>query len=263
MNRGSLFYTFGMRGYYLSFPVMAFLWGPWFLLAGTIGLIVVLRSVDFQGESFVTGLSSSGRGRHLKEGGDLDVEEGDCESEESGDKNGGAAGGNVTGLSSIVVNDSTATPVTPTTPITTTQTQGDSKLTQRGVNNANINNSTTTTKGTSFHITTHKQRHPQHQNTVIKISSKKDLAAADVDNMDNVTKAIIEATKRRESVISLGTGVGTTSAAVGTDLVALSCYPGGQELRVVGKGSTGTLGADVVGVGDLSRKVSEAEMIDD
>ncbi|KAJ3080385.1 hypothetical protein HDU99_008527 [Rhizoclosmatium hyalinum] len=51
LNRGSMYYTFGMRGYYISFPVMAYLWGPWALFGTTILLIVILRAVDFNLET--------------------------------------------------------------------------------------------------------------------------------------------------------------------------------------------------------------------
>ncbi|KAJ3288707.1 hypothetical protein HDU79_004633 [Rhizoclosmatium sp. JEL0117] len=47
LNRGHLYHTAGLRGYYISFPIMGFLWGPWTLLACTIILIVLLRIVDF------------------------------------------------------------------------------------------------------------------------------------------------------------------------------------------------------------------------
>ncbi|KAJ3198768.1 hypothetical protein HDU82_001039 [Entophlyctis luteolus] len=47
LNRGSFFYTLGMRGYYISFPVIAYLWGPWPLLGTTLLLVFILRIVDF------------------------------------------------------------------------------------------------------------------------------------------------------------------------------------------------------------------------
>ncbi|KAI8611797.1 hypothetical protein BC830DRAFT_1139637 [Chytriomyces sp. MP71] len=47
LNRGSTYYTLGMRGYYLAFPVMAYLWGPWALLGTTLLLTGILRVVDF------------------------------------------------------------------------------------------------------------------------------------------------------------------------------------------------------------------------
>ncbi|KAI9352635.1 hypothetical protein BDR26DRAFT_832148 [Obelidium mucronatum] len=47
LNRGSLYHTAGLRGYYLSFPIMGFLWGPWTLLVCTILLIGMLRVIDF------------------------------------------------------------------------------------------------------------------------------------------------------------------------------------------------------------------------
>ncbi|KAI9346259.1 hypothetical protein BDR26DRAFT_916677 [Obelidium mucronatum] len=51
LNRGSMFYTLGMRGYYISFPVMAYLWGPWALLGTTVLLVGILRVVDFNLEA--------------------------------------------------------------------------------------------------------------------------------------------------------------------------------------------------------------------
>ncbi|KAJ3027856.1 UNVERIFIED_CONTAM: hypothetical protein HDU68_002945 [Siphonaria sp. JEL0065] len=47
----AMFYTLGMRGYYISFPIMAYLWGPSALLATTILLIAILRIVDFNLEA--------------------------------------------------------------------------------------------------------------------------------------------------------------------------------------------------------------------
>ncbi|KAJ3062613.1 hypothetical protein HDU98_001513 [Podochytrium sp. JEL0797] len=47
LNRGSMYYTLGMRGYYITFPAMAYLWGPWALLGATLLLVGILRVVDF------------------------------------------------------------------------------------------------------------------------------------------------------------------------------------------------------------------------
>ncbi|KAJ3075711.1 hypothetical protein HDU98_007103 [Podochytrium sp. JEL0797] len=47
LNRGSMYYTLGMRGYYFTFPAMAYLWGPWALLGATLLLVGILRVVDF------------------------------------------------------------------------------------------------------------------------------------------------------------------------------------------------------------------------
>ncbi|KAJ3062614.1 hypothetical protein HDU98_001514 [Podochytrium sp. JEL0797] len=47
LNRGSMYYTLGMRGYYIAFPAMAYLWGPWALLGTTVLLVGILRVVDF------------------------------------------------------------------------------------------------------------------------------------------------------------------------------------------------------------------------
>ncbi|ORY33605.1 hypothetical protein BCR33DRAFT_723177 [Rhizoclosmatium globosum] len=48
LNRGSMFYTLGMRGYYISFPVMGYLWGPWALLLTT--LLLTLSPTQFREE---------------------------------------------------------------------------------------------------------------------------------------------------------------------------------------------------------------------
>ncbi|KAJ3027857.1 UNVERIFIED_CONTAM: hypothetical protein HDU68_002946 [Siphonaria sp. JEL0065] len=57
LNRGSMFYTLGMRGYYISFPIMAFLWGPWALLGTTVLLVAILRVVDFNLEALNPAMS--------------------------------------------------------------------------------------------------------------------------------------------------------------------------------------------------------------
>ncbi|KAJ3027858.1 UNVERIFIED_CONTAM: hypothetical protein HDU68_002947 [Siphonaria sp. JEL0065] len=61
LNRGAMFYTLGMRGYYISFPIMAFLWGPWALLGTTILLVGILRIVDFNLETLSPAGSSAER----------------------------------------------------------------------------------------------------------------------------------------------------------------------------------------------------------
>ena len=45
-NHGALHYTMGMRGYYLSIPVVLWLFGPLLMLAGTITLIGLLYRLD-------------------------------------------------------------------------------------------------------------------------------------------------------------------------------------------------------------------------
>ena len=46
LNRGGSYYSLGMRCYYLSVPFVFWLFGPAFLFAASIGLIVVLYHVD-------------------------------------------------------------------------------------------------------------------------------------------------------------------------------------------------------------------------
>ncbi|KAI9313668.1 hypothetical protein DFJ73DRAFT_804341 [Zopfochytrium polystomum] len=48
VNRGAFYYHLGMRAYYLSFPVIAYLWGPWALLGASLVLCVVLHQIDLQ-----------------------------------------------------------------------------------------------------------------------------------------------------------------------------------------------------------------------
>jgi len=46
LNRSGRFYSYGMRSYYLSVPLVFWLFGPWYLLAGAVALVVVLHYVD-------------------------------------------------------------------------------------------------------------------------------------------------------------------------------------------------------------------------
>jgi uncharacterized membrane protein len=46
INRGSLHYTLGMRGYYLAIPMALWLFGPTWFLSGTVFLIWVLFKLD-------------------------------------------------------------------------------------------------------------------------------------------------------------------------------------------------------------------------
>ncbi|KAI9322946.1 hypothetical protein DFJ73DRAFT_921142 [Zopfochytrium polystomum] len=48
LNRGAFFYTCGQRGFYLSFPLIAYLWGPWPLAVATALLLAALRVLDFE-----------------------------------------------------------------------------------------------------------------------------------------------------------------------------------------------------------------------
>ena len=46
LNHGALHYTFGMRGFYLAVPVGLWLFGPLWMLCGTVVLIGVLQRLD-------------------------------------------------------------------------------------------------------------------------------------------------------------------------------------------------------------------------
>ena len=46
LNRAGQFYSFGMRAYYFSIPLVFWLFGPHFMLAATVVLIAVLYHVD-------------------------------------------------------------------------------------------------------------------------------------------------------------------------------------------------------------------------
>ena len=46
LNRGGTHYTLGMRGYYLSIPLAFWLFGPLWLLGGTLLMITVLYRLD-------------------------------------------------------------------------------------------------------------------------------------------------------------------------------------------------------------------------
>lgn len=47
LNRGCMFFTLGLRFFYLSFPLLTFLFGPWLLLTTSIVLVIVLGMTDF------------------------------------------------------------------------------------------------------------------------------------------------------------------------------------------------------------------------
>jgi uncharacterized membrane protein len=47
LEHGTLHYTVGMRGYYLAIPFALWLFGPTWLLIGTIVLVAVLRKLDY------------------------------------------------------------------------------------------------------------------------------------------------------------------------------------------------------------------------
>jgi len=46
LARGAMHYTLGMRGYYLSIPLLLWVFGPLWLMAGTILLMLVLYQAD-------------------------------------------------------------------------------------------------------------------------------------------------------------------------------------------------------------------------
>lgn len=46
LNRAGTFYSYGMRAYYFVVPLVFWLFGPHFLLAATVGLVVVLARID-------------------------------------------------------------------------------------------------------------------------------------------------------------------------------------------------------------------------
>jgi uncharacterized membrane protein len=47
LNRGAYFNTAGFRMYYLSFPVIAWIGGGYYMIAATFILLAVLRTMDF------------------------------------------------------------------------------------------------------------------------------------------------------------------------------------------------------------------------
>ncbi len=46
LNRSGNYYSLGMRAYYLSVPLVFWLFGPLYLLIASIGLVVALYHVD-------------------------------------------------------------------------------------------------------------------------------------------------------------------------------------------------------------------------
>ena len=46
LNRAGGFYSIGMRAYYFLVPLVFWLFGPYFMLASTIGLLLVLYRLD-------------------------------------------------------------------------------------------------------------------------------------------------------------------------------------------------------------------------
>ena len=46
LNRGGRYYSLGMRAYYLSVPLVFWLFGPWYLVISACGVVAVLFHVD-------------------------------------------------------------------------------------------------------------------------------------------------------------------------------------------------------------------------
>lgn len=46
LNQAGIYYTIGMRAFFVTIPLAFWLFGPWFLVAATLGLIVVLYIID-------------------------------------------------------------------------------------------------------------------------------------------------------------------------------------------------------------------------
>ena len=46
LERGAFHFTLGMRGYYLAIPLTLWLFGPMWMLAGSVLLVLILRRVD-------------------------------------------------------------------------------------------------------------------------------------------------------------------------------------------------------------------------
>ncbi|KAJ3103883.1 hypothetical protein HDU97_009802 [Phlyctochytrium planicorne] len=46
LNRGSRFQTIGLRACFASFPLIIYIWGPYFLLGGALILVFLLRALD-------------------------------------------------------------------------------------------------------------------------------------------------------------------------------------------------------------------------
>ncbi|KAI8852320.1 hypothetical protein BC829DRAFT_487547 [Chytridium lagenaria] len=53
LNRGSRFQTIGLRSCFSSFPLIVYLWGPYYLLGGSFLLVLALRALDLNVTSLV------------------------------------------------------------------------------------------------------------------------------------------------------------------------------------------------------------------
>ncbi|KND03914.1 uncharacterized protein SPPG_01365 [Spizellomyces punctatus DAOM BR117] len=66
LNRGCFYYTVGMRCYYVSFPLLAWFWGPIPLAVCTGLLVIVLRLIDFHVAEFSGDQESEREGARWK-----------------------------------------------------------------------------------------------------------------------------------------------------------------------------------------------------
>ncbi|KAJ3210872.1 hypothetical protein HDU67_004942 [Dinochytrium kinnereticum] len=53
LNRGSRFQTIGLRAVFCSFPLIVYLWGPYFLIASSVAVVILLRVLDMNVSDFV------------------------------------------------------------------------------------------------------------------------------------------------------------------------------------------------------------------
>jgi hypothetical protein len=47
LNRGAIANTFGLRGYYVAFPIVAWMFGPWYLLGSTVIMCIGMVFMDY------------------------------------------------------------------------------------------------------------------------------------------------------------------------------------------------------------------------
>jgi uncharacterized membrane protein len=48
LDKGSLAHSLGLRGFYILFPVIAWLFGAWYFLGGTVVLVLIMVCLDYQ-----------------------------------------------------------------------------------------------------------------------------------------------------------------------------------------------------------------------
>ncbi|KAI8808745.1 hypothetical protein BJ742DRAFT_807428 [Cladochytrium replicatum] len=63
LNRGASFQTLGLRGYYLSFACMVWLFGPYFFLVGSVLLVGILFTLDLSVSTFSRSRKKPDKGR--------------------------------------------------------------------------------------------------------------------------------------------------------------------------------------------------------